>query len=91
MKIDFFVLLDWCQDDHFGFSNAWLKKQCRCRVVAEALCLGVPVVMNRHILGGWKYINQQTGEFFSDASDVTAAYQTLRSRPEQLAPRDWYK
>ena len=57
----------------------------------EALCLGLPVVMNRNILGGWKYINQQTGEFFTDASDIVSAYQTLQARADQLTPREWYR
>jgi len=25
----------------------------------------VPILMNWHIKGGWKYVNDQTGEFFS--------------------------
>ena len=51
-----------------------------CRVVVEALCLGLPVVMNRNILGGWKYVNERTGKFFTDASDVVSAYQALQAR-----------
>ena len=61
------------------------------RVVAEAMCLEIPVIMNRHIVGGWKYINNYTGEFFSDSSDVVDAYKALRERSSQLKPRDWYK
>ncbi len=53
--------------------------------------MGLPVVMNRNILGGWKYINQQTGEFFTDASDIVSAYQTLQARADQLTPREWYR
>ena len=29
----------------------------------------VPLLMNKHISGGWKYINAKTGEFFHDMRD----------------------
>lgn len=63
------------------------------RVVAEALCLDVPVVINTHILGGWKYVDRRTGEFFGNADDVVDAFRRLRSpdRAAQLSPREWYK
>ena len=43
------------------------------RKLTEALCLDTPVLMNRDILGGWKYMNAQTGAFFTDEKDVAAA------------------
>jgi glycosyltransferase involved in cell wall biosynthesis len=58
------------------------------RVVAEALCLGLPVLMHRGILGGWKYINRFTGAFFDDERDVVdAAAGVLRA---DVAPREWF-
>ena len=59
----------------------------------EALCLDLPIVVNKHIVGGWKYVNQYTGKFFSDASDVVGVYRTLRSAHQtaELFPREWYK
>jgi hypothetical protein len=59
------------------------------RVIAEALCLDRPVLMNRVILGGWKYVNRYTGTFFDDENDVVeAADALLASSP---APRDWFR
>jgi len=57
---------------------------CRClliasemdaspRLLAETLSLDVPVVVNRRILGGWKYVNRHTGRFFDDEHSVAAA------------------
>lgn len=43
------------------------------RILAEALCLDVPVVVNRRILGGWKYVTARTGVFFDDEGDVGPA------------------
>jgi glycosyltransferase involved in cell wall biosynthesis len=42
-------------------------------LLTEALCLDVPVVVNRRILGGWKYVVAETGRFFTDEQDVTDA------------------
>lgn len=58
------------------------------RVLAEALCLDVPVVVNRHILGGWKYVNAFTGAFFESATDVVAAVRKCLDRPH--AARAWF-
>lgn len=59
------------------------------RIVAEALCLDVPVLMQRDILGGWKYINPYTGAFFGDENDVVdAAAELLMS---SAAPREWFR
>lgn len=59
------------------------------RIVAEALCLDVPVVVNREILGGWKYVNRFTGSFFEGEHDVTtSAREVQRGR---CAPRRWFR
>jgi hypothetical protein len=58
------------------------------RVIAEALCLNVPVLVNRRILGGWHYVCDSTGRFFDDETDVVDAMLALRSG--EFAPRDWY-
>ncbi len=40
------------------------------RVSTQALSMDIPLLMNRNIMGGWKYlIPGQTGEFFHDMSD----------------------
>ena len=63
------------------------------RVLVEALCLEVPILVNWHIVGGWKYVTQETGEFFNDTRTFVDAYNRLREpqRKAQLRPRQWYK
>ena len=39
------------------------------RVITQAMTLNVPVFMNQNIVGGWKYINDNTGGFFNNISD----------------------
>jgi hypothetical protein len=59
------------------------------RLLAEALCLNVPVVVNSKILGGWKYVNRFTGVFFDNERDVVPAVSTCLERT--LSPRDWFR
>lgn len=63
------------------------------RVAAEALSRNIPLVMNRHIAGGWKYINEQTGVFFDGEEDFLPAVQRLRELrdAQKLQPRDWFR
>ena len=39
------------------------------RTLTQSLSCNVPVLLNYNILGGWKYINKYTGEFFNDEKD----------------------
>jgi hypothetical protein len=59
------------------------------RIITEALCLDTPVLMQRHILGGWKYVNRYTGDFFNDEHDVVMAAAKVLATP--VAPRDWFR
>lgn len=59
------------------------------RVLGEALCLDVPVVVNRAILGGWKYVNAFTGVSFDGEDDVVdAVRECLRAA---RSPRAWFR
>jgi hypothetical protein len=53
------------------------------RVLAEALSLDTPLLLNRGILGGWHYLNRRTGVFFEDETDVSAGAMSC------LAERSW--
>lgn len=59
------------------------------RVVTQAMTLNVPVLMNKNIVGGWKYINNQTGEFFHDLTDFKDAYWNLKSNMDRYKPREY--
>jgi glycosyltransferase involved in cell wall biosynthesis len=58
------------------------------RIIAEALCMDTPVVVNRYILGGWHYVNPFTGAFFQDESDIREA--ALRCLERWTSPRRWF-
>jgi hypothetical protein len=59
------------------------------RLLAEALCLNVRLMVNRDILGGWKYVNRFTGVFFGGEDDVVMAARACLDR--SLSPRDWFR
>jgi hypothetical protein len=59
------------------------------RVVTQAMTLNVPVLMNRNIIGGWKYINDKTGEFFHDMSDLRKSIDILSANLGSYEPRKY--
>lgn len=58
------------------------------RLIAEALALDTPVLIQRSILGGWHYVNFFTGAFFESERDVGASARRLLSR--WTSPRAWF-
>jgi hypothetical protein len=61
------------------------------RVLSEALNYDLPCLVNYNILGGWKYVNEQTGEFFTDESDFEPALKTLLDNLSKYTPSKYYK
>jgi glycosyltransferase involved in cell wall biosynthesis len=59
------------------------------RFLAEALCMDVPILVNRKILGGWKYVSLSTGAFFDSDDDVAEAAAQCLSGPTD--PRAWFR
>ena len=57
------------------------------RILTEALCKGTPILVNKHIFGGWKYVNDCTGAFFESQDDVMA--QLHRVLNASCTPRKW--
>ena len=40
------------------------------RILMEALGLNIPILVNEHLIGGWKYVNERTGSFFFPDENV---------------------
>ncbi len=59
------------------------------RLIAEALALDTPVLINRAILGGWHYVNVFTGAFFDSEHDVAARARGVLER--WTSPRAWFR
>lgn len=61
------------------------------RVVAEALIKDIPVLMNKSIVCGSKYINHETGELFTDENDIRFALNSLLGKKDKISPKNWWK
>lgn len=70
------------------------------RVGAEALFLNTPVLENKHIVGGWHYINSQTGISFDSPSDGPSDLQNFENalnkflhnvKHKKFSPRSFMK
>ena len=60
------------------------------RILAESLCLNKPALVNKNIVGGWKYINDQTGELFTNENDVEKALKKLLENFSKYTPRKYF-
>jgi len=61
------------------------------RVAPEAIIKNIPVLMNRNILCGAKYINPETGELFTDEFDIRMALDDLLVKIDTIQPAQWWR
>jgi hypothetical protein len=60
------------------------------RVVAECITKNLPVLMNKNILCGSKYITYETGELFNDEHDIRNALHNLLGKINKINPKQWW-
>tara|TARA_B100001121_G_scaffold310429_1_gene341415 strand:+ start:5231 stop:6325 length:1095 start_codon:yes stop_codon:yes gene_type:complete len=65
------------------------KADASPRVLTECLSLDVPCLINKNILGGWKYVNDKTGKFFTDENDIEKTAELLLSNLDKYSPRQF--
>jgi hypothetical protein len=58
------------------------------RILTESLCKGTPILVNKRIFGGWKYVNDSTGAFFESTDDVIAQLHHVLNA--SYTPRKWF-
>lgn len=80
-------LYNYAQQSHFVFLPQIYDASPR--VSSQALSLNTPILMNRNILGGWKYVNDKTGEFFHDMSDFKQSLRRILDRQAEYEPAKW--
>ena len=61
------------------------------RVVSECISKNIPVLMNKNIIGGSKYINYNTGELFIDEHDIKNALNNLLNKIDYISPISWWQ
>ena len=59
------------------------------RVLTEALSYNLPCLVNKNILGGWKYVDKMTGEFFTDENDISSSLTVLLDNLNKYKPRQY--
>lgn len=57
------------------------------RLITQSLCLDVPVLLHSGILGGWKYVEPETGRFFDNETDV--GFEAMSCISGHHSPREW--
>jgi len=62
------------------------------RVISESLMKGVPIIVNENIVGGWKYVNEDTGSFFNNEEDINekVSYVLKKVNNNEYKTREWY-
>ena len=60
------------------------------RTLTQSLSCNVPILLNKNILGGWKYINKNTGEFFNDENDFEKGLKKIIKNMKKYKPHDWF-
>jgi hypothetical protein len=61
------------------------------RVITEALCYNMPVLVNEKILGGWhNIIPDETGEFFTNELNVSNGINKITNTSSKYKPRKWF-
>ena len=60
------------------------------RVLTESLAFNLPCLVNRNILGGWKYVDSEhTGEFFTNETDIEASLNIFLGKFDKYTPRQY--
>ena len=60
------------------------------RILSEALACNLPAIVNKNILGGWKYVNNKTGVFFNNERDFEKSLRVLLKNLKSYKPRKWF-
>jgi len=88
-QLDYHVLQEKMSQSKFLFvPNVY---DASPRVVSESIIKNVPVLMNRNIVCGSKYINNETGEFFTDEHDIKLSLTNLVNKLDKINPQKWWQ
>jgi len=59
------------------------------RVLTECLSTDLRCLVNENIVGGWKYVNENTGEFFTDENNVCQMMDKIMNNYDSYKPRQY--
>jgi len=62
------------------------------RVITEAICYNIPVLVNYNIIGGWhNVVSGITGEFFNDENDIAQSLEKMIVNYDSYKPKEWFQ
>lgn len=60
------------------------------RILTEALSCDCRCLVNKEILGGWKYVNENTGEFFTNKEDFETSMIKIFNNYNEYNPSEYF-
>jgi hypothetical protein len=60
------------------------------RVLCESLAHNLRCLVNKNLVGGWKYVNKNTGEFFNDENDFEEKIDKIIANYDSYTPRKYF-
>lgn len=85
--LNYYKFIDKIKESKFLFECA--GSTASPRVVTESMSLDLPVLLYQNIVGGWKYITSESGEFFDDLQDFEKKLNILRDNYDKYTPRKY--
>lgn len=86
--IPYFEFVDHLEQARFTFLPNIMDASPR--ILTETLCKNNPVLVNKDIFGGWKYVTPETGEFFTSPEDIVPALEQLTKNYGKYQPRKYF-
>tara|TARA_B100000787_G_C16197105_1_gene301751 strand:- start:2217 stop:2822 length:606 start_codon:yes stop_codon:yes gene_type:complete len=60
------------------------------RVLCESLAHDLRCLVNKNLVGGWKYVNENTGEFFTNEKDFEEKIDKILNNYDSYSPRKYF-
>lgn len=89
---------DWLQYNKFldtiadsNFMIITSQEDASPRTIGESLLVNTPILVNENILGGWKYVNEETGLFFNENNiEEKVKELIININEKRYSPRNHY-
>lgn len=90
--LQYYDFIKQYQKCRFIFLPNYAEAAARCQT--EAMCYNLPMLVNKDILGGWNFVNDNTGEFI-DINNIQSFENTLdifinKLNNNHYKPRKWF-
>jgi|TARA_B110000971_G_scaffold212807_1_gene242724 hypothetical protein len=84
-KLEYYEFIKKISESKFIIISSY--EDASPRVIGEALMLNTPILVNKDIIGGWKYVHRETGVFY-DFSTIEVSIKEILER--KYYPRKYF-